>query len=64
MNNYDTKIYKGAVIQKQPKGKWTLNNRQVAGYNEAKQLVDEEIAEHQALKDIDNYVVDVCGGWL
>ena len=23
-----------------------------------------EIAEHQALKDIDNYVVDVCGGWL
>ena len=64
MNNYNTKIYKGAVIQKQPKGKWTLNNRQVAGYNEAKQIVDYEEAEEKALRNIDNYVADVVGGWL
>ena len=64
MRNNEIKIYKGCKIQKLPKGKWTLNNRPVASYEEAKRIVDMEEAEDKALKDIDNYVVDVCCGWL
>lgn len=30
----------------------------------ASNLVNYEDVENKALKDIDNYVVDVCGGWL
>lgn len=64
MRNNEIKIYKGAEIQKQPKGKWALNGRPVASYEEAKRLVDFEEAENKALKDSDNYVAEVCGGWL
>ena len=64
MNNNEIKIYKGCKIQKLPKGKWSLNGKEVASYEEAKRLVDFEEAENKALADIDNYVADVCGGWL
>ena len=64
MNNNEVKMYKGCAIKKLPKGKWTLNNRPVASYEEAKRLVDFEEAEDKALRDSDNYVVEVCGGWL
>ena len=47
-----------------PKGKWTLNNKPVASYEEAKRIVDMEESEAKALADINNYVADVCGGWL
>ena len=33
-------------------------------YEIASNLVNYEDAEDKALKDIDNYVADVCGGWL
>ena len=42
MRNNEIKIYKGCKIQKLPKGKWTLNNRPVASYEEAKKFVDFE----------------------
>ena len=64
MKNNEVKIYKGCKIQKLPKGKWSLNGREVASYEEAKRIVDDEEAETKALADIDNYVADVCGGWL
>ena len=64
MRNNEIKIYKGAEIQKQSKGKWTLNGKEIKGYEEAKRLVDFEEAENKALADIDNYVVTICGGWL
>ena len=64
MKNNEIKIYKGCKIQKLPKGKWTLNNRPVASYEEAKRIVDFEELENKALKDSDNYVQEVCGGWL
>ena len=64
MTNNEIKNYKGCAIKKLPKGKWTLNGREVASYEEAKRLVDMEQAEAKVLANIDNYVVDVCGGWL
>lgn len=64
MINGEVKMYKGCKIQKLPKGKWILNGREVASYEEAKRIVDFEEAETKAFKDIDNYVADVCGGWL
>lgn len=64
MRNNEIKIYKGCKIQKQPKGKWILNGKEVASYEEAKRIVDMEEAEEKALKNIDNYVVEVCGGFL
>ena len=64
MKNNEIKIYKGCKIQKLPKGKWSLNGREVASYEEAKRLVDYEEVENKALAYIDNYVVEVCGGWL
>ena len=64
MNNNEIKMYKGFEIKKLPKGKWTLNNRPVSSYEEAKRIVDNEEAETKALADIDSYVADVCGGWL
>lgn len=63
MRNNEIKIYKGCKIQKQPKGKWTLNGKEVASYEEAKRIVDMEEAETKALASIDNYVNDVCYGW-
>ena len=63
MKNNEIKIYKGCKIQKQPKGKWTLNGKEIASYEEAKRLVDMEEAEEKALANIDNYVNDVCCGW-
>lgn len=33
-------------------------------YEIASNLVNYEDAEDKALKDIDNYVANVCGGWL
>lgn len=63
MRNNEIKIYKGCKIQKLPKGKWTLNNRPVASYEEAKRIVDIEEAEEKALANIDNYIDTVCGGW-
>lgn len=63
MKNNEIKIYKGCKIQKQPKGKWTLNGKPVANYEEAKRIVDMEEAEENALVNIDNYVNDVCCGW-
>ena len=64
MKNNETKMYKGCAIKKLPKGKWTLNNRPVESYKEAKRIVDMEEAEAKALKDIDNYVCTVCEGWF
>jgi hypothetical protein len=64
MINNEVKYYKGNEIKKLPKGKWTLNGAEVGSYNEAKRLVDINEAERKALKDIDDYVVEVCGGWL
>ena len=64
MNNNEVKMYKGCKIQKLPKGKWALNGREVEDYYEAKRIVDSEEAERKALANIDNYVEDVCGGWL
>ena len=64
MKNNEVKIYKGCKIQKQPKGKWTLNGKEVVNYEEAKRIVDMEEAEEKALANIDNYVTDVCCGWL
>lgn len=58
MRNNEIKIYKGCEIQKHPKGKWTLNNKPVASYEEAKRIVDIEDGEDKALKDIDNYIVE------
>ena len=63
MRNNEVKIYKGCKIQKLPKGKFSLNGREVASYEEAKRLVDIEEAEEKALANIDNYVTTVCGGW-
>lgn len=64
MRNNEIKIYKGSKIQKQPKGKWTLNGKEVTSYEDAKRLVDVEEAENKALKNCDNYVAEVCGGWM
>ena len=64
MNNNEIKMYKGCKIKKLPKGKWTLNGRKVADYYEAKRIVDFEEAERKAFADIDDYVLNVCGGWL
>ena len=64
MKNNEVKMYKGCSIKKLPKGKWTLNGKPVTSYEEAKRLVDFEESETKALKDIDNYVADVCDGWL
>jgi hypothetical protein len=64
MKNNEVKIYKGCKIQKQPKGKWTLNGKEVASYEEAKRIVDFAEAEEKALKEHDTYVAEVCGGWL
>ena len=63
MKNNEIKIYKGCKIQKLPKGKFALNGREVASYEEAKRIVDAEEAETKALASIDNYVTDVCSGW-
>lgn len=64
MNNNEIKIYKGCKIQKLPKGKWTLNGKEVASYEEAKRIVDMEEAEEKALANIDSYVADICEGFL
>lgn len=64
MKNNEVKMYKGCKIQKLPKGKWSLNNRPVASYEEAKRLVDFEEAEDKALRDSDKYVLEACSGWL
>ena len=78
MINNDIKVYKGCEIKKLPKGKWTLNGRPVASYEDAKRLVDFEEAEDKALRDIDNYnaeserqridmenfIAEVCCEWL
>lgn len=64
MKNNEIKIYKGCKIQKLPKGKWSLNGRKISSYEEAKRIVDYEGAENKALKDSDNYVAEVCCGWL
>lgn len=63
MRNNEVKIYKGCKIQKLSKGKFSLNGREVANYEEAKRLIDIEEAEEKALANIDNYVATVCGGW-
>ena len=63
MKNNEIKMYKGCAIQKQPNGKWTLNGRETAGYEEAKRIVDAEEAEYKALAGIDRYITSVCGGW-
>ena len=63
MRNNEVKIYKGCKIQKLPKGKFSLNGREVSSYEEAKRIVDMEEAEEKARANIDNYVTTVCGGW-
>lgn len=63
MNNGEIKNYKGATIKKINSKTWLLNNRPVAGYDEAKTIVDAEDAESRALSEIDNYVIEI-GGWL
>ena len=63
MNNGEIKNYKGATIKKVNGKTWLLNNRPVAGYDEAKKMIDIEDLESKALDEIDDYVTDL-GGWL
>ncbi|MBP3544490.1 MAG: hypothetical protein J6J86_09705 [Lachnospiraceae bacterium] len=58
MRNNEIKIYKSCKIQKHPKGKWALNGKEVASYEEAKRIVDMEDAAEKALADIDNYIAE------
>lgn len=64
MKNGEYKIYKGATITKVSGGRWLLNGREVESYEEAKREVDFSFAEDNALRQIDDYVVDVVGGWF
>ena len=52
MRNNEVKIYKGCKIQKLPKGKFSLNGREVANYEEAKRLVDIEEAEELIIDEV------------
>lgn len=66
LRNGESKIYKGRKITK-------INGKcfQVGGYfysfksyYDAKYAIDADAAEDKALKDIDQYVKDVCGGYM
>lgn len=66
MRNNEVKNYKGYTIKKENNNSFIVNGFLVKfkSYDEAKKAIDETIAEEQALDDIEEYVQNVCGGWL
>ena len=66
MRNNEVKNYKGYTIKKENNNSFIVNGFLVKfkSYDEAKKAIDETIAEEQALDDVEEYVQNVCGGWL
>ena len=66
MRNNEVKNYKGYTIKKENNNSFIVSGflAKFKSYDEAKKAIDETIAEEQALDDVEEYVQNVCGGWL
>lgn len=66
MKNNEVKNYKGYTIKKESNDSFIVNGflNKFKSYNNAKIAIDETIAEEKALDEVEEYVQNVCGGWL
>ena len=66
MRNNEVKNYKGYTIKKENNNSFIVNGflSKFKSYDEAKKAIAETIAEEKALDDVEEYVQNVCGGWL
>ena len=66
MKNGEVKKYRGRKITKINGNKYMVGGYVVYfdSLESAKEAIDADIAEDEALEEIDRYVRDVIGGWL
>lgn len=64
MKNGEFIIYRGYKITKVTGKDFVVGNKHYNTYFDAQRDIDIDIAEENALRNIDNYVSDICGGWL
>ena len=66
MRNGETKIYRGKAITKVSGNCWMVPGyfNYFDSYYAAKEAIDAACAEDEALRNIDSYVANVCGGYL
>ena len=66
MRNNEVKRYKGYTIRKEREGLYFIGGfmDSFSTWAEAKEAIDAAVAEDKALKDAEDYVRDVIGGYL
>jgi hypothetical protein len=66
MRNGEIKAYKGYAIKEETGNSFRVNGfiKKFESYDDAKKAIDYAVTEEKAMRDVENHVQNVCGGWI